>query len=146
MSIQKKTNPADSEKMSEVCHMLPCSIDFSGRVQGAQHFFQPALMEEDSNKKEPQLVAGTLRGRGLLGHKTAVSSSNCKATLRVFKVGTGDTGVTVNDGPPIEKVVEWQHEHNAGNLNIAKSRLSTARAWCEVAQAMHEPLSPPEDF
>mmetsp|Transcript_10634 Transcript_10634/g.20491 ORF Transcript_10634/g.20491 Transcript_10634/m.20491 type:complete len:182 (+) Transcript_10634:88-633(+) len=146
MSLPEKYIADDEEKKSGVCHMLPCSIDFSGRVEGAQHFFQPTPLEEDSQKTEQeQYLAATLRGRGLMGQKTIVSPPHCRSSLRVFKVGAGDAGVTV-EGSNIEEVVEWQHEHNPGNLNMAKSRLSLARAWCQVAQAMHEPLSPPEDF
>ena len=144
MSLQEKS-AVDGEKKSTVCHMLPCSIDFSGRVQGAQHFFQPTLLDEDCPKAEDQLFAGTFRGRGMLGQKNTSTSPTCQTSLRVFRLGVGDLGVTV-EGSTIEEVVEWQHEHHPGNLNIAKSRLSTARSWCEVAQAMHEPLSPPEDF
>lgn len=144
MSLQEMY-AADGKKKSLVCHALPCSIDFSGRVEGAQHFFRPTPLDGDGSKGEEIFLAATLRGRGLMGQKTTVSSPHCPASLCVFKVGAGGMGVTV-EGSTIDEVVEWQHEHNQGNLNMTKSRLSTARAWCQVAQAMHEPLSPPEDF
>ena len=135
------------------CHMLPCSIDFSGRLPGAAHFFQPTPLEEDSCSETSQgrVLAATLRGRGMLGKETfmndvvAASSEDSppSAALCVFKVGAGTLTV---EGSTINKVVEWNHEHNIDNLKHVKSRLDTARAWMQISHALHDPLPPPEEF
>ena len=62
-----------------------------------------------------------------------------------MKVGAGDESLVV-EGAPVGRVIEWQHEHVTENLDHVKSRLDAARAWFQVAQALHEPLPPPEQF
>lgn len=160
---ERKEENASPTEAEAVCHMLPCSIDYSGRAHGATHFFRPMPIHQDNNgdTTEKQILAAALRGRGLLGQVTSLdgfasqeeekqdkdaqrSSSSC---LRLFKVDPNGVGLTVQ-GPPMHSVVDWQHEHNPTNLTTSskKSRLATAKAWMQVAQALHDPLPPPEQF
>ena len=90
-------------------------------MSGAQHFFLPTPIDENpaANSDRQRLLASTLRGRGLLGEEASVATPECQASLAVFKVEPGDQGLCV-DGPLVEKVVEWQHEHVPANLDHAK--------------------------
>lgn len=114
---------------------------------------------QDDDNDSPQetikgrVLAATLRGRGLLGKEETLldnpslpnDSPTMAASLVLFKVA--DSGETLAvEGPNIGKVVEWQHEHIPESLQHVKSRrLGTARAWLQVARALHEPLPPPPE-
>lgn len=163
-----------SDDGSLKCHILPCKVDYSGRVPGAQHFFQPTPIPEDpatdagsssssstngitttkhDGTTEGTLLAATLRGRGLLGRETTVSTNDFQANLRVLKVNCTSIGSTDHhgwlqvDGPPVEKIIQWEHEHAPEALRHKKGgSMSNARAWCQVAQALHAPVPTTETF
>ena len=151
-SAKEGLSTTTTKTNAEACvHMLPCSVDFSGRLAGAAHWFQPTpLQDNDSGTEgEERLFAATLRGRGLLGKETNVNADDAEnspsAAFCVLKVGPGEQSLSV-EGPKVTKVVEWQHEHVPDNLKHVKSRLDRARAWLEVSRALHEPVPPPEEF
>ena len=138
---------------AEACvHMLPCTVDFSGRLPGAAHWFQPTPLKDNDDSGatgEERLFAATLRGRGLLGKETNVNADDAEnspsAAFCVLKVGPGEQSLSV-EGSKVNRAIEWQHEHVPGNLKHVKSRLDRARAWLEVSRALHEPVPPPEEF
>ena len=123
------------------CHFLPCSVDFSGRVPGAQHFFTPTSIQSSEGK---EVLVATLRGRGLMGQEENLSGLDCSANLCVLKIGTD--GVLAVDGPCIDRVIEWQHQHVLEPANNTKGQLKSASSWMQVARALHKPLPPPESF
>ena len=157
MSVEQQTPHEESDSVTETpptFHLLPCSVDFSGRVPAAQHFFQPTYTEgenTDDIESKGRILAATFRGRGLLGQEVNLDSSSDDndspgPALAMFKVHAADQALAL-EGTPTTRAVEWHHEHVAENLNHGKSkRLVAAQSWFQVARALHEPLAPPEEF
>jgi hypothetical protein len=156
MGLQEAKEEDASERPEEqaVCHVLPCSIDYSGRLNGAQHFFRPTVVEEGDENNDSPILAATLRGRGLLGRKISLSREASQNTekgafaspsIRLFGIAGADQEHLTVEGTAMDHVIEWHHEHLPANLP-KNGRLATAQAWFQVAQALHEPLPMAEEF
>ena len=138
----------DSSKDDAVCHTLPCSIDYTGTVDGSQ--FQPTKLVEDE-----EIEAVCLRGRGLLARAPSTSIPSNNASGRVFQVQEQQQepqdhqeGSTVLKEIPslrFSSVQEWHHEHNPTAVSLKSSRMNDALEWCAVAQALHAPLPVSEE-
>ena len=119
--------PQDVAKSKE-CHILPCSIEYTGALPGDGRlvYFQPQPLSAD---KDNEIWAAQFRGRGLL---TKPISTNGQVLL---VKGNAFQCISTFD-----KVSEWQHTHQPSALGSAPSRVSDVMDWYQIASALHAPL------
>ena len=114
------------------CHALPCTIDYQGMA--ASHiYFRP--VEVDG------IVSSTFRGRGLLAVMPLLEEeekSQHDPFLSAALISVQNNQLQIK--AEIDRVLEWQHEHNPESLFIENgrhtSRVKIASDWLDVATAV----------
>lgn len=127
----------DKGNAATTCHMLPCNIDYEGMATTHLHF-KPAELEDG-------ILASTFRGRGLLAaarqKNDGGDDNNDVVTVKAHLLSLEGDQIILKAS--INNLVEWHHEHNPETIKLfhtENSRLQTANDWCEIANALHEPL------
>ncbi|KAL7570990.1 hypothetical protein ACA910_002613 [Epithemia clementina (nom. ined.)] len=134
---------SDKDSNETVCHILPCSIEYTGGVDGRH--LQPIRVDD-------KVEAVTLRGRGLLAQAPAFPIPPEIATGHVFQVTEQHQqqqaeSTLLNDLPSLRfsSMQEWHHEHIPTAVSLKSSKLKDALEWCSVANALHVPLPVTKD-
>jgi len=122
----KMTTEKSDFLAERTCHMLPCNIDMQGMAP-THKYFQPiaAPLDDDGTL----LLSSTLRGRGLL----ATTREDTKNPCVLLSIQHNQVHVKAE----MDRLVEWQHEHNPQTVQLeSSSRLCVANEWLEVADAV----------
>jgi hypothetical protein len=116
------TSPSPTPPSTTECHILPCSIDYTGKAP-VSVYFQPTPFQEGLYQ------AAQFRGRGLLALEPVAVSG------RLLNVK--DNKVTTQAS--FDRITEWQHVHQTAALT-SSGRVQRALDWNEIASALHSKL------
>lgn len=107
------------------CHILPCSIGFTGKAP-THVYFQPSTTNHNDS------LAAQFRGRGLL----AVVARPVHG-----KIVHADGKQLITEAS-FESMTEWHHEHQPEALERKSTdeRVARASEWCQIAAALHQPI------
>ena len=113
---------------SNVCHALPCNVDFEGMAP-AHIYFKPVQVEDG-------ILASSFRGRGLIATEERIDD-----TAKPYLLSLEENRVQVK--APISNIVEWHHDHNIKSIKYQDidSRVQLAKEWSAVAKAVSVLLS-----
>lgn len=144
------------------CHILPCSLDFTGPAP-VRRYFQPQTLQSrrssssSSSTGDAPVQAAQFRGRGLLaGPAVAVSGQVWELEDRRDDSNPGGTAITCL--AQFSHVTEWQHAHLVEQVQQQQqqqqqptlvrsdgNRVQRALEWMELAAALHAPLPVEEE-
>ena len=130
------TSPTTISLLDKTCHALPCNMDYEGMA--ATHlYFHPI-------RTNTGMARAMFRGRGLLA---IMENDNIPSHKMALLEVDGQSSVVKTKVPQMDRLLEWQHEHNptAARLEAESSsspfqRSQQAQSWLQVAQALHDPI------
>ena len=134
--IEETTHPSnqvDTKRKNNVCHALPCTIEYDQKA-AVHMYFQPQSIERDD------VQAAQFRGRGLL----------CTNPEQPLPTNVRGMVVMATDGSPhliptekFDCLSEWRHEHNVNRLldePKSASLMSRLQDLVDVSHAIHDPI------
>ncbi len=123
----------DVKRKKNVCHALPCTIEYDQKA-AVHMYFQPQSIDRDD------VQAVQFRGRGLL----------CANPEQPLPTNVRGMVVMATDGSPhlvptdqFDSFSEWRHEHSVNRLlNEPKSTslISRLQDLVDVSHAIHDPI------
>lgn len=160
--------------VSKECHVLPCKIDYSGKVSDYIYFHPQSLEQEEVEEKKASTSSSTasfraaqFRGRGLLscttsqgedgndnddGNNNNSNGNNDDTTMHgrlLVKKAAKGSGIQV--AGVFDRITEWHHEHQPSQVLATtlkennKSVTTRAREWCQIASVLHRPIPVEEE-
>ncbi|KAL3799068.1 hypothetical protein ACHAWO_007408 [Cyclotella atomus] len=158
--------------IGNICHILPCSINEDMTAHTARYFHPTDLKSEstDVDASGVKIMAAQFRGRGLLcvadddvprtagSSKLTVSAlpegvkglALAPSTSHVAKKSDGDATRSLKVVETFTEVYNWQHEYDVDKVRRSvndgghdKVGLKAALGWCDIAQAVHDPIPLP---